>query len=230
MTWFAQRMTFLQSPWGKWSVYMGNMEKKQLVMTYSCLTRKSTKCGVRPTTRVANSPAGAAWVTWKAPARGMRRKNTFKSCCYIWTGSQSGIHQNQKPPYFGTTAIKQRGRLTRETTLPCIMKNYALSPHTAAANSKQLQGNKAKGVHGQFSSISPLWRRAANDKGNQPQSRAHEWEVDQESYGFSAECGSGWMRNRHGNGLRLCWMGMKQSQGWSIPQSQDGVKHNLAQQ
>ena len=75
------------------------------------------------------------------------------------------------------------------------MKNYALSPHTAALNSKQLQGNKAKGVHGQFSSISPLCRRAANDKGNQPQSRAHEWEVDQESYGFFAERGSSWMRD-----------------------------------
>lgn len=37
MTWFAQRMTFVKSPWGKWSVYMGNMEKKQLIMTYSCL-------------------------------------------------------------------------------------------------------------------------------------------------------------------------------------------------
>lgn len=89
MTWFAQRMTFVKSPWGKWSVYMGNMEKKQLIMTYSCLTPKSTKCGVRPITRVANSPAGAAWVIWKAPTRGMRRKNTFKSCCGIWTGSQT---------------------------------------------------------------------------------------------------------------------------------------------
>lgn len=68
MTWFAQRTTFLQSPWGKWFAYMGNMEKNSLNNLF-CPTPKSTKGGVRPITRGANSLAGAAWVTWKALRR-----------------------------------------------------------------------------------------------------------------------------------------------------------------